>query len=170
MDYQNYQIAQDIPPQNQQITYEPYYPPQNNQPYVAQAYPQSNQFYPNPQYQSQNNNNNLIYQPQIAPNNHYNVVPQDPLIVPFEGNKIEIPFEKKGEFYCFWITMFISTILAIIPSIKNIFTPIILIIENLLFLYFENNKIVIIKDESENKVYIKLINCLCIKRKVLYVI
>ena len=167
MDYQNYQVVQPIP-QNQQITYEPYYPPPNIQSYAPQPYPQSNQpnqFYPNPQYQ--NPNNNIIYQPQIAPSNHYNVVPQEPLMIPFEGNKIEIPFERKGQFYCFWTTMIISTILAIIPSIISIFTPIVLIIENLLFLYFENNKIVIIKDESENKVYIKLINCLCIKRKKL---
>ena len=34
-------------------------------------------------------------------------------------------------------------------SIENIYAPIILIIELLIFLYFEKKKIVIIKDESE---------------------
>ena len=76
MDFQNYQDIQPIP-QNQQVTYEPYYPPPNNQAYSAQLYPinsQPNQFYQNPQYQIPNNN--VIYQQEIFLNNQYNMIPQ----------------------------------------------------------------------------------------------
>ena len=168
MDFQNYEEVQPIP-QNQQITYEPYYPPPNNQAYPSQLYPtnsQPNQFYQNPQNQIPNNN--AIYQQQIIPNNQYNLVSQEPLDIPFEGNKLEIPFEKTQKKYCFYIFMFISIILNFLPIIvliQNIYAPILLIIEILIFLYLENNKIVIIKDESENKVYIKLLNYLFIERK-----
>ena len=168
MDFQNYEEVQPIP-QNQQITYEPYYPPPNNQAYPSQLYPtnsQPNQFYQNPQNQIPNNN--TLYQQQIIPNNQYNLFSQEPLDIPFEGNKLEIPFEKTQKKYCFYIFMFISIILNFLPIIvliQNIYAPILLIIEILIFLYLENNKIVIIKDESENKVYIKLLNYLFIERK-----
>ena len=55
--------------------------------------------------------------------------------------------------------------LPTIVLIKNIYASILLIIEILTFLYLENNKIVIVKEESENKVYIKLLNYLFIERK-----
>ena len=187
MDFQNYQETQPIQPipQNQPVTYEPYYPPPNNQAYPTQLYEnnsQPNQFYQSPQYQIPNNNviyqspqyqipnNNVMYQQEIIPNNQYNSVPQEPLITPLKDNILEIPFEKTQKKYIFFIFMFSSIILNFLPTIvliQNIFSPILLIIEILIFLYLENYKIVIIKDESENKLYFQLLNYLFIKRKKL---
>ena len=89
MDFQNNQETPPIP-QDHQMTYE-YYPPPNNQAYPPpQLYPNNspqNQFYQNSQYQIPNYN--VIQQQEIIPNNQYNLAPQEPLITtPFEGNKL----------------------------------------------------------------------------------
>ena len=98
MDFQNYQETKPTP-QNQQITYEPFYPTPTNQECPPQVYPtnsQQNQFNLNPQ----NQNYNIVNQ---LPNNQYFLVPQDPQeplitsftpFTPFESNKLEIPFER----------------------------------------------------------------------------
>ena len=167
MDFQNYQDIQPIP-QNQQITYEPYYqPPPNNQVYPPQIYPSNsepNQFYQNPQNQTPDNNEIYQQQQQIIQNNNQYELAQQPLIVPYEGNKLEIPFHKN---YIFFSYMIISSLLIYLPviSVLTIFVPFVLIIEILLILYYGNNKIVIIKDESDSKIYINLVNYLSIKRE-----
>ena len=63
--------------------------------------------------------------------------------------------------------MIISTIFIVIPLplISFIILLSLLIIENLLLLYYESRKIVLIKDESENKIKIQVINYLFTKRK-----
>ena len=168
MDIQNYHKTHLIT-QKEHITYEPIYPTPNSQenpPQMYQNNSQHNQFNQNPQYQSQNYN--IIYQEQITQNTQYISVPQESLNTPFEGNILEIPFEKTIKKYCFFIFMFISIILNFLPVtllIEYIISPFFLIIEFVIFLYFENNKIVIMKDESENKIYIQLLNYLFIKRK-----
>ena len=99
------------------------------------------------------------------------MVPQEPFNIPLEENILEIPFEKTCKKYCFFIFKFIYIILnfliaiLLIRYIISLFSLFLLILEFVIFLYFENNKIVIIKDESENKVYIQLFNYLFIKRK-----
>jgi len=170
MDFQNYEETKPVL-QNQQITYEPVYPTPTNQECPPQVYPsnsQQNQFNLNPQ----NQNYNIVNQQPIFQNNPYFLIPQEPLITPFESNKLEIPFEitqKKCCFITFMLISILSLFLTLMISIENIYAPIILIIELLIFLYFEKKKIVIIKDESENKVYIKVINYLFIeKKKIIY--
>ena len=171
MDFQNYHGIQPIT-HNEQISYDPIYPIPNNQACHPQMYPnnsQQNEFNQNPQNQSQNYN--IIYQEQITQNTQYILVPQEPFNIPFEGNILEIPFEKTCKKYCFFIFKFIYIILnfliaiLLIRYIISLFSLFLLILEFVIFLYFENNKIVIIKDESENKVYIQLFNYLFIKRK-----
>ena len=129
MDFQNYQDYQPIP-QNQQITYEPLYqPPPNNQPYPSQLNPnnsEQNQFYQNPQNQTPNKN--IVYQQQqqlIPSYNQYDLA-QQPLSIPFEGNKVEIPFQKSYVFFSFLIISSILCYLAAI-SIKTIFVPFVLL-------------------------------------------
>ena len=104
-----------------------------------------NQFYQSPQAQTPNNNVGYQQPQQIIPNNNQYDLAQQPLIIPFEGNQLEIPFKKN---YIFISYMIISSILIYIPvmlSFKTIFVPFVLLIEILLFLYYGNNKIVIIK-------------------------
>ena len=85
---------------------------------------QTNEFYQNPQCQILSNN--IIYQPQpIISNNQYDLVPQpqQPFIVPFEGNKLEIPFLTTKNEYCGFIFIIVSVILTflLVLSIENIF-------------------------------------------------
>ena len=64
--------------------------------------------------------------------------------------------------------MIITDILIYLPvlsSILTIFVPFVFLIEILLYFYYGNNKLVIIKDESDNKIYINLVNYLSIKRE-----
>ena len=83
-----------------------------------------------------------------------------------QTKKLEIPFSKQKLNIFFFIFLIISSLIYSISviSIKTIYGPFFFIIEFLVFLYFENNKIVIIKDEIQNKIYIQVINYLSIKR------
>ena len=103
----------------------------------------------------------------MIPNNDYNLISDESLAKFLQNNKIEIPFVKKGVNIFFFIFMIISTIFIVIPLplISFIILLSLLIIEILLLLYFESRKIVLIKDESENKIKIQVINYLFTKRK-----
>ena len=87
---------------------------------------------------------------------------QEPFNNSFETKKLEIPFSVKICNILFFIFVIISSLtysLSAIPIIR-VFAPIFSIIELLLLLYYENNKIVIIKDEFQNKIYLQVINYL----------
>ena len=103
----------------------------------------------------------------MIPNNDYNLISDESLAKFLQNNKIEIPFVKKGVNIIFFIFMIISTILIAIPLplISFIILLSLLIIENLLLLYYESRKMVLIKDESENKIKIQVINYLFTIRK-----
>ena len=109
----------------------------------------------------------------MTPNDQYNLIPQEDLNAPFEGNILEIPIKKTRKKYCFFILMFISIILNFLPtivSIKNLGALLFIIIGNIVFICLENKKIVITKDESKNIIYIQLVNYFFIKKKILLLI
>ena len=158
MDLQNNQIIHQNPLEMPTV-YHPINSESNNQDTPTQIYQnsQSNQLYQAIQFQSQNNNNPLI------PGDHNYLITKEPLINLFEDNKLEIPFNKRISNISFFIFLFIIDLLSIIflPSFHKIYISIAFIFESILYLYFEKLKIVIIKDESQTKINIKIINYLC---------
>ena len=55
--------------------------------------------------------------------------------------------------------------LPTIVSYENVLALLFIIVENIILICFENKKIVITKDESENKIYIQLVNYFFINKK-----
>ena len=165
MELQNNQTVQ-----NYSIDHKNIYQPNNpisynqNSPQIYQN-TQPNQFIDAPQFQCQNNEK--ISGQQMITNNQNNLISKEPLINFIKDNKLEIPFKKGFLKIIFYIIVLIINIFAIIraPSFHKIYIGIILFIEYIILLLFENLKIIMIKDESNNKIYLKLINYLCITRK-----
>ena len=87
---------------------------------------------------------------------------QEPFNNIFETKKLEVPFSVKIGNIVFFIFVIISSLIYSLSaiSIDTIFVPIIFFIEILLFLSFGDNKIIIIKDELQNKIDIQVINYL----------
>ena len=173
MNNQIYELTQGNP-QNQPIMYQPYNSDQNNQIYSQQIYqntPQvlnyqnnpTDQYFVKPQEVNPGQNNYILNNRQIDPNypnNQYFVLPQVESTKFIKDNKLTIPF--KNNIFLF-IYLFITSAVVVIfaPSFHKIYTSIILLIEILIFAYYENYKLEISKDESQMRINIKLINLLC---------
>ena len=191
MQYQENQITNGNPQVPQMNNYD--CAPQTPEP--SQNY-NSNQIYVKPQsyeyqYPDQNNNymmaqqtqnNNYIMQPQ-NPNDYYIMFQQDPnnqnlldsnlqLNDYIKGNKLTIPLGDTISNLIFFIIIFILSVFSIItfPQHSKIPYSIIIVLINLLILFFEKNKVEIIKDEANNKILIKIKNILFITIKSLNLI
>ena len=107
------------------------------------------------------------YTLQLNSNDQNTPMTQEPLNNNFQTKKLEIPFSKQKLNIIFFIFLAFSSLIYSLSviSIKTAYGPFLFIIEFLIFLYFENNKIVIIKDEFQNKIYLQVINYLFIKRQ-----
>ena len=107
------------------------------------------------------------YTLQLNSNVQNTPMDKEPFSNNFQTKKIEIPFSIKYSKIFFYLFIFISSLIFSLSviSIKTVYGPIFFIIEFLVILYFDNYKIVIIKDEFKNKINIKVINYFFIKRK-----
>ena len=105
---------------------------------------------------------------QLNSNVQNTPIDQEPFNNNFQTKKIEIPFSIQYSKIFFYLFIFISSLIFSLSviSIKTVYGPIFFIIEFLVILYFDNYKIVIIKDEFQNKINIKVINYFFIKRKI----
>ena len=104
---------------------------------------------------------------RINSNNQNTPMIEEPFSNSFETKKLEIPFSKQTLNIFFFIFLVISSLIYSLSviSIETVYGPIFFILEFLVFLCFENNKIVIIKDEFQNKINIKVLYYLFIETK-----
>jgi len=175
MQYQSNQITQgnmnDQPILYQPLNSDQSFPISSEQtdlnPPPAQYYqkPQMDQYFLKPNEQIQSQNNNIINDQQINLNNQFFLVPELQSSKYIKGNKFIIPFNH-GIIY-FYIFLFISSSVIVIfsPSYHKIIVGILFAFELLLFLYFGDNKIKIIKDDFQKKIHVNLINYLFFPRK-----
>ncbi len=120
---------------------------------------QVNQFFILPQ--EQNNSQNIINNGQNNAMNQYFLLPEENIDKYIDGNKLIIPNNRL--IWLLYIIILISDVFTIIviPSFHKIHASIILTIEMIILLHYGNNKIILTKDESQRKLYVKKLNLLC---------
>ena len=91
---------------------------------------------------------------RINSNNQNTPMIEDPFSNSFETKKLEIPFSKQTLNIFFFIFLVISSLIYSLSviSIETVYGTIFFILEFLVFLCFENNKIVIIMDRMNFKI------------------
>ena len=149
---------------------------------TAQGKPQSSQMNDN-QNNAQNYNPNQLYEKpsecqnqidnysfpmaQENPNDQYFIVPQQQLSDFIKDNVLVIPFANRVCNFIFFLIILISSIILVVfvPTYHKIYYGVVLLFENLLLAYLDDNKIDIIMDQIHNKIIIKVKNFLLITKQ-----
>ena len=129
-----------------------------------------------PYTENSNQNENLLSIQQQQQNNQQPINAKQ-FFVENEDNSSENKFILTFLYYRILVPIFIFAFLiftnvpvSVIPNIKiymNIFSRAIGIIASLILLIISNNKLEIIKDKSNNKIIIKVVNFLCFPKKII---
>ena len=150
--------------------------------HTAQGNTQSSQMNDN-QNDAQNYNPNQLYEKpsecqnqienysfpmaQENPNDQYFIAPQQQLSDFIKDNVLVIPFAHRLFDFIFFLIILITSIIAVVfvPTYHKIYYGVVLLFENILLAYIEDNKTDIIMDQIHNKIIIKVKNFLLISKQ-----